>query len=81
MDSNSVHMVNRGSHGAIVLEQWGEKGGKGTRRERVKRYTAGLWPASCPGGGTFTLSLEDTGSPYEEKGNKRVGVSAMLWLT
>lgn len=31
-----VHMVNRGSHGAIVLEQWGGegKGGKGTRRER-----------------------------------------------
>lgn len=32
-------MVNRGSHGAIVLEQWREKGGKETRRERVKTYT------------------------------------------
>lgn len=78
MDSNSVHMVNRGLHGAVVLEQWGEKGGKGTRRERVKRYTTGLWPASCAGGRTFTLSLEDTGSHYKERGNKRVVVSAIL---
>lgn len=28
----TVHMVNRGSRGAIVLKQLGEKGGKGTRR-------------------------------------------------
>lgn len=48
-------MVNRGSHGAIVLEQWGEKGGKGTRRESEEIYTAGLWPASRAGGSTFTL--------------------------
>ena len=76
---HSGHMVNSGSHGAIVPKQWGKREGKeqGERvSEREKGHCRTLAGLTCE---RQSLHLESGGRKITTQKNSRLGQSAVLW--